>query len=113
MKLVTFVAAVMFSTLPGIPAIAMDAFNGGDAGRNSNQNAVMIETLFYSLCEKAPDPASLNFYLNALEKGPPAIADVHDAIARSCQPPPAFKPCEHASGLNGLCGQPSKTPEPK
>src|SRR6185437_2870283 len=70
----------------------------------ANEWIQFVDTTFKSVCQRPPDPASLNYYWTALNEGAQTPAQVHDAIARTCLGQGAPDPCKHVSGLEDLCG---------
>jgi hypothetical protein len=67
------------------------------------QNTLFITTTFRSLCKQAPDPSSLNYYLNVLADGSRTPAEVHAAIETTCQAHSQADACRHVSGLSEIC----------
>lgn len=71
-------------------------------------NAQFVEMTYKSVCQRVPDPATYNYYVEALTSHTRTFAQVREAISASCrtaQAPDAH--CSHVKGLDGLCTEKS------
>lgn len=66
-------------------------------------NMQFVETTFRSLCHRAPDPATLNYYSDALDEQSTTETQVRVDIETTCLRGAQVNPCQKASGLSELC----------
>ncbi len=91
----------------GLNVSALASLSFGQAS-DENQDTQMVDTLFRTLCGGPADPASLGYYLTALEEGRQTRQQVHDSVAKTCKDR-AEVPCDHVLGLQDLCASKAKS----